>query len=238
MNTDAINQTLDNAKLAQDKGDKELADSIVNSWYYDRLSSGDIGIQNMAVNNPAIQRLPIPMLAYNPRAYPEPIDNMNPYKPKLQQVQQTQPIQTQTDSTDSTDEQESYCPCQNSDGSQESYVTQKIVMDEPHMELPDYHHSKQSQIPSKSETIHNGFYRPQRQERFPLNYRMDPNGNGSRDSLIRERYELDLDITWKRVLFAIIYLFALIGLWTCFGWVINGINKLKNNSSSQSSNEA
>ena len=131
MNTDTLNETLDAAKLAQDSGNAELAQTYVDSWYYNRLSSGDIGIQNKHVNQPGVAKLPIPMVPYNPRAYPGAMPAINERKPTFN-VQQG-------------DSQES-----------------------------EQQEQKEGWLGVR------GGYRT----------KMDPNGNGSRDSLIAERFDI------------------------------------------------
>ena len=125
MNTDTLNQALDSAKLAQDQGNEQLANSYIDSWYYNRLSSGDIGIENKHVNQPGVKRFPIPMVAYNPRAYPGNMDAINHRRPVLTNNE-----------------------------------------------------TKEGWVGARGKGSYNNRYRY-----------MDPEGNGSRDSLIAERFD-------------------------------------------------
>lgn len=96
MSVGNLDKTLDEAKLAQDSGNQELAEQTINKYnavqeegaqrclnsYYQRLSSGDIGIENRNVCSEANDRMPIPMRPYNHRLHSVPTESINERKPK------------------------------------------------------------------------------------------------------------------------------------------------------------
>ena len=65
MKAGVINQTLDDALLAKDAGNTE--DAVNTIKRFNRLSSGDIGIQNEAVSGVQLPLKRVPMTALAPR---------------------------------------------------------------------------------------------------------------------------------------------------------------------------
>ena len=93
-----ISNALDQAKLAQDTGNEQLATDMVKSitsdkdehcnTYFDRLSTGDSGIERRNIDCTDGELLAIPMRPQNTRAFLVPTTPINERKPKsLQNVE-------------------------------------------------------------------------------------------------------------------------------------------------------
>ena len=81
--TDNLSETLEQAKLANDTGNQQLAEDLIKQIYYNKLSSGDNGSQNLSVNSGRNEQGPVNLIKYNPRAYLGELPPINPNIPKF-----------------------------------------------------------------------------------------------------------------------------------------------------------